>query len=49
MVRDDVPESVRTQVTKSLLELTQTSQGKTILAGMETSASMPPMMPVMTS
>jgi phosphonate transport system substrate-binding protein len=36
MVRDDVPESVRTQVTKSLLELTQTSQGKTILAGMET-------------
>ena len=36
MVRDDVPETIRTQVTKSLLELTQTSQGKTILAGMET-------------
>jgi phosphonate transport system substrate-binding protein len=36
MVRDDVPETVRTQVTKSLLELTQTSQGKTILAGIET-------------
>jgi phosphonate transport system substrate-binding protein len=36
MVRDDVPETVSTQVRKSLLELTQTSQGKTILAGMET-------------
>ncbi|MCX7146631.1 MAG: PhnD/SsuA/transferrin family substrate-binding protein [Sulfuritalea sp.] len=37
MVRDDVPETVRTLVRKSLLELTQTPQGKTILAGMETS------------
>ncbi len=37
MVRDDVPETVRTQVRKLLLELTQTPQGKTILAGMETS------------
>ena len=36
MARDDVPETVREQVTKSLLELTQTPQGKTILAGMET-------------
>jgi phosphonate transport system substrate-binding protein len=36
MVRDDVPETVRKQVTESLLELTKTSQGKTILVGMET-------------
>ncbi|UCV06454.1 PhnD/SsuA/transferrin family substrate-binding protein [Dechloromonas denitrificans] len=36
MVRDDVPEAVRTQVTKTLLELTATAQGRAILAGMET-------------
>ena len=37
MVRDDVPNTIREQVRKSLLELTQTPQGKTILASMETS------------
>jgi phosphonate transport system substrate-binding protein len=36
MVRDDVPETVREQVRKSLLDLAQTHQGKDILAGMET-------------
>ena len=37
MVRDDVPESVREQVRKTLLDLAQTSQGEAILAGMEIS------------
>jgi len=37
MARGDVSETVREQVRKSLLELAQTPQGKTILAGMETS------------
>jgi phosphonate transport system substrate-binding protein len=36
MARDDVPETVREQVRKSLLDLAQTPQGKTMLAGMET-------------
>jgi len=36
MVRDDVPQSVREQVRKSLLDLAKTPQGKTILSGMET-------------
>jgi phosphonate transport system substrate-binding protein len=36
MVRDDVPDSVREYVRKSLLELDQTSEGKAILSGMET-------------
>jgi phosphonate transport system substrate-binding protein len=36
MVRNDVPESVREQVRKSLLDLAQTPQGKTTLSGMET-------------
>jgi phosphonate transport system substrate-binding protein len=36
MVRDDVPETVRTQVAKALIELTETAQGRAILAGMET-------------
>lgn len=36
MVRDDVPETVREQVRKALLDLAQTPQGKTILADMET-------------
>ena len=36
MVRDDVPETVREQVRKALLDLAQTPPGRTILAGMET-------------
>ena len=36
MVRDDVPPSVREQLTTALLALAQTAQGRTILAGMET-------------
>lgn len=38
MVRDDVPEAIREQVRKVLLDLAQTSQGQTVLAGMETSS-----------
>lgn len=36
MVRDDVPDAVRVQVKKTLLDLAQTSQGQMILTGMET-------------
>ena len=36
MVRDDVPEAIREQVKKTLLDLAQTSQGQIILTGMET-------------
>ena len=38
MVRDDVPDSVREQVRKSLLDLAQTPEGKSILSGMETAS-----------
>lgn len=38
MVRDDVSESVRKQVRKSLLDLAQTTEGKAILLGMETTS-----------
>ena len=36
MVRDDVPDSIREYVRKSLLDLAQTPEGKVILSGMET-------------
>ncbi|MEI6737709.1 MAG: PhnD/SsuA/transferrin family substrate-binding protein [Pseudomonadota bacterium] len=36
MVRDDVPQIIREHVEKSLLDLAQSAQGKTILAGIET-------------
>ncbi len=36
MVRDDVPENVREQVRRTLLELAQTAQGRAILDGMQT-------------
>jgi len=36
MVRDDVPREVREAVAQTLLGLTQTAQGRAILAGMET-------------
>lgn len=36
MARDDVPENVREQVRKTLLDLAQTPQGREILSGMET-------------
>lgn len=37
MVRDDVPESIREQIRKLLLKLAEIPDGKSILAGMETS------------
>lgn len=36
MVRDDVPEALRLQVQKALIELAQTPEGQAILGGMET-------------
>lgn len=41
MVRDDVPEAIREQVRKTLLDLAKTPQGQAILAGMETSSFHP--------
>jgi phosphonate transport system substrate-binding protein len=38
MVRDDVPESVRAQLSRALLDLAQAPQGRAILAGIETAA-----------
>ncbi len=36
MVRDDVPQAIREQIRKILLDLAQTQQGKSVLTGIET-------------
>lgn len=41
MARDDVPENIREQVRKSLLELAQSANGKDILSAMETATFHP--------